>query len=140
MPSGGVGTCQPRAVTVVVELGAELPAHPPLPPALRGLTSPSRWFAPFHEPWGLAQEGSHGELETPTRPPTHTCLQPAHLCPPRLLPTLLSRVLHRMEPMGIVGFKAEKLFLSPSPSVVSFLLVVRSLPLAHRPGCGLNGV
>ena len=25
VPSGGVGTCQPSAVTVVVELGAELP-------------------------------------------------------------------------------------------------------------------
>lgn len=137
-----MGTCQPSAVPVVVELGAELPAHPPPPPALRRLTSPSRWFAPFHEPWGLAPVGSHGEFETPARPPTHThtCLRPAHLCPPRLLPTLLSMVLHYTEPVGIVGFKAEKLFLSPSPSVISFLLVVRSLPLAHRPGCGLNGV
>lgn len=58
---------------------------------------------------------------------------PRHLplCPPRLLPTLLSLVLHCMEPMGIVGFKTEKLFQSPSPSVISFLLMVRSLPLAQ---------
>ena len=37
------------------------------------------------------------------------------------------------EPVGVFGFKKEKLFLSSSPSVSSFLLVVPIPLLAHQP-------
>ena len=55
VPSGGVGTCQPSVVTVVVELGAELPGPRHHPPALCRLTSPSHWLPPFVSPgvWPL---------------------------------------------------------------------------------------
>lgn len=38
------------------------------------------------------------------------------------------------EPVGIFGFKKEKLFLSSSSSVISLLLVVLILHLARQPG------
>lgn len=137
-PSSGVGTCQPSAGTVVVELGAELPGPLLPPPALCGLTSPSHWLPPFVSPGVWPQ----WEVMVNSRPrPALPRLPPAgHWCPPRLLPTLLSLVLHCVEPVGIVGFKTEELFLSPSLLVISFLLAVRSLALAHRLGCSLYGV
>ena len=112
MPSGGVGTCQPSAVTVLVELGAELPANPPRPPHCVGSPALHAGLPPFMSPgvwprWEVM-------VNSRPRPPTHpqTCLQQAHLCPLRLLPTLLSMVLHCMGPMGIVGFKAEVISVS----------------------------
>lgn len=78
-------------------------------------------------------------LEMPPAPHTH--VPPACLCPLGLLPTLLSVVLHReMEPIGISGFKKEELFLSPSPSVISFFLVLWILHLALQPGRSPNCV
>lgn len=70
VPSGGVGTCQPSVVTVVVELGAELPGPCHHPPCAVQSHRPLTLVAPFRESWGLAPVGSDGELETPARPPT----------------------------------------------------------------------
>lgn len=68
----------------------------------------------------LADPTPHASAFVPTSGVSlHSCLPASLLC---------------KEPVGIFGFKKEKLFLSSSPSVISFLLVVPILHLARQPG------
>ena len=137
VPSGGKGTCQHSALTRSGGAGlCRLRAPCPLPrlqPALHAVCPL------FLHPGVWPRAGGDGELGDATSPP-HP--RPASLpVPTEASPhTPVCGSPLCMEPIGIFGFKKAKLFLSPSPSVISFLLVVRILPLALQPGRGPNSV
>lgn len=83
---------------------------------------------------GSGEGGRWSPQPLPTRPHTPVPSLPAFV--PTSGISLHSSLLLLLckEPVGIFGFKKEKLFLSSSPLVISFLLVVPILHLARQPG------
>lgn len=126
--------------------GGSWAVHCSVSPALPGPLQPPHWFAPFGASWVLAWAGGDKEPRDHCQPPGSAHSPAASVpsacpCPLLAAPCSCLRVsLLCEEPIGISGFKKEKLFLSSSPSVISFLLEVRILHLAHQPQRSPNGV